>query len=639
MRLLPKFLLVCTVLLLPLVIISSLYMSSLNRSVGASLDEMQALDVLARVDLASRRVQQLRALEHLRLSGKADLDQRALRADTDAAIKAIDTLELTAPALSAVHQRWQNLGTPAKAADSLAAHQQVLDALALLRRQLTEASGLAIDADIQGNQLAAASTRTLPALAASLVDIGARGGAYIDTGLFAANEDQLVNAAAMVARYEIDGLGQQYAALFSGAPQLKGALAPAQQAATASVLAFLERTRNEVSNSYNQTSGGAFLAAALDSADQLYALSAASQRSLQGLLAARVQRDRIYRNSVGAAIVLVTLLAAWLIAGFYASFSHDIGELRAAVKRTAAGDLSVGLQADAEDEIGELAAAFSQMEADLVGLVSRIRQGASHLGDATDDIGGSHRDIAEHTDSQAIALRHAVETMRALSATVRRNADSARAGLSIVQTASSVAADGGAAVQDVVATMASIRASAHKIADIIGVIDAIAFQTNLLALNAAVEAARAGEQGRGFAVVAGEVRTLAQRAAAAANEIKGLIQSSVRTVDSGNSLVATAGDRIGRLVAAVGEVNQVIHDIADAGHLQTKEIGQLEGALAEVHAMTRQNEDLVAGAHQAAQRLRTETEQLSVAVSQFKLGDAEPQETDAAEPARLPWAA
>ncbi|PMQ16262.1 Methyl-accepting chemotaxis protein II [Janthinobacterium sp. AD80] len=485
---------------------------------------------------------------------------------------------------------------------------------------MADRSHLSLDPDAGANHLSAVLTATLPDLAEGLADIAGRGAAYIDTGLFEANEDQLVNANALIARHELERLPARFDEILAAKPALQASLQPALKAVPAA-LAFLERTKNEVTNSYDQTSGAQFHAAGMQAIDALQALSGASASALDGLLLERIARDQARRALILAAMLLVLLAAAYLCAGFYAAFARDVTQLRVAVGAAAAGDLSQRISSQAHDEIGDLVRDFGAMTHGLARLVQEIRGGAAVIAAAGADIAQGNLALSGHTATQSEALGATVDSMRELTATVGRNEADVGQGRSLVASAAEVALRGGATVSAVVETMASIKASSHKIVDIIGVINGIAFQTNILALNAAVEAARAGEQGRGFAVVAAEVRSLAQRSSEAAQQIKRLIGDSVATVDAGGELVNAAGSTMRQVVDAVQQVAVVIGRISSAGAEQNGEIAQINVALARIDDMTRQNAGLVDEARAGSQRLHQEGEALTQAVSRFRLGE------------------
>ncbi|MDN4053016.1 methyl-accepting chemotaxis protein [Massilia sp. YIM B02763] len=286
------------------------------------------------------------------------------------------------------------------------------------------------------------------------------------------------------------------------------------------------------------------------------------------------------------------------------------------------GDLSIAIETDATDR-GSLLTEMKQMRNSLVDIVSQVRRGTHTITTASREIAAGNADLSSRTELQASSLEKTASTMEELTSTVKQNADNAREANQLAAAASDVARKGGAVVSQVVGTMGEINSSASKIADIIGVIDGIAFQTNILALNAAVEAARAGEQGRGFAVVASEVRNLAQRSAAAAKEIKTLIGDSVEKISRGSKLVGEAGVTMDEVVDSVKRVTDIMSDIAAASAEQSAGIEQVNVSIIEMDGMTQQNAALVEQAAAAFQSLQDQAAELQRVVSIFKLAAGE----------------
>ena len=335
------------------------------------------------------------------------------------------------------------------------------------------------------------------------------------------------------------------------------------------------------------------------------------------------QRNALALRSLLAVVVVGTLIGSgltyWIINGI-------TGPLRSAVKvaRTVAdGDLTSRIETGHKDEIGELLSALHQMNESLQNIVGRCRSGIETIASASGQIASGNLDLSARTEQQAASLEQTTASMEELTSTVKQNADNARQANQLAATASGVALEGGAVVSRVVVTMGSIHDSARKIVDIIAVIDGIAFQTNILALNAAIEAARAGEQGRGFAVVASEVRSLAQRSATAAKEIKALIGDSVEKVDAGSKLVTEAGSTMEQIVNSVKRVSDIMAEISAAGEAQSSGIEQVNQAIVQMDQVTQQNAALVEEAAAAAESLKEQTESLASVISVFKL-DAAP---------------
>ncbi|WGT62607.1 methyl-accepting chemotaxis protein [Variovorax paradoxus] len=335
-------------------------------------------------------------------------------------------------------------------------------------------------------------------------------------------------------------------------------------------------------------------------------------------LARRIESARSLMMGFGLAALLAGVGGSiWLSR----SIMQPLGEAIFIAETVASGDLSKEFETERGGDFGRLLRGMGEMEDTLTDVVTRIKASTDSIVVASGQITAGNHDLSSRTEQQASSLEETAASMEELTSTVKQNADNARQANQLALSASEVAVKGGSVVGQVVDTMASINASSKKIVDIIGVIDGIAFQTNILALNAAVEAARAGEQGRGFAVVASEVRSLAQRSAAAAKEIKGLIDDSVGKVDVGSALVSEAGKTMEEIVSGVKRVTDIIGEITAASHEQAQGIEQVNQAIAQMDQVTQQNAALVEEAAAAAQSLQEQAGNLSQVVATFKLDD------------------
>ncbi|MDZ7890315.1 MAG: Cache 3/Cache 2 fusion domain-containing protein [Rhodoferax sp.] len=331
---------------------------------------------------------------------------------------------------------------------------------------------------------------------------------------------------------------------------------------------------------------------------------------------------RQIRNIFGAAGVgMVLLTAVVLFVMVKRLVTTPLQQVQLAASQIASGDLTVQIKAQSQDEIGRLVEAINQIGSGLAGVVSSVREGSESVANASSEIAQGNHDLSMRTEQQASALQQTASSMATLSSTVNHNVDNARHANQLAVNASDVALRGGQVMDQVVETMKGINQSSARIADIIGVIDGIAFQTNILALNAAVEAARAGEQGRGFAVVASEVRSLAGRSAEAAKEIKGLIDDSVGRVEQGTKLVNQAGETMTEVVASIRRVNDIMGEITAASSEQSAGVHQVSDAVNQMDQTTQQNAALVEQMAAAASSLRNQAGELVNTVAVFRTGN------------------
>jgi methyl-accepting chemotaxis protein len=319
---------------------------------------------------------------------------------------------------------------------------------------------------------------------------------------------------------------------------------------------------------------------------------------------------------LSAVAILIGVLFAWTITR---SITSPMSKAIEVAKRVADGDLNAKIEVSGKDEVANLMRELDKMVGSLQSVIANVQVASDQIATASNEIAQGNTDLSARTENQASSLQETAASMEQITGTVKQSADNARQAQQLAATASEVAAKGGAVVGEVVTTMDSITEASKKISDIIGVIDGIAFQTNILALNAAVEAARAGEQGRGFAVVAGEVRTLAQRSAQAAKEIKTLIGDSVSKVDAGSRLVADAGSTMDEIVSQVKRVTDLIGEITAATIEQSGGIEQVNQAVTQLDETTQQNAALVEQSAAAAASLKDQAFRLTESIAVFKL--------------------
>ncbi len=406
-------------------------------------------------------------------------------------------------------------------------------------------------------------------------------------------------------------------------------LAPQERALLEQALGHLGEYRNGVREAVEKSGGAATAGGLMADADNTYQATLQALTSLADLEKKLAQEsyDRAAASYRQGQVLLLVILSLAVLAsvGIAVAVSRAIVRpLDAAIKtaaRIAEGDLTAQIGVVGSDETAELSRALLGMTQNLRELVAQVARGAHVVADTSEQIAQGNLDLSQRTEEQASTLEQTASSMEELTSTVAQNAQNARQASELAAGAADIAQKGGQVVGRVVSTMHDISSASGRIGDIIGVIDGIAFQTNILALNAAVEAARAGEQGRGFAVVAGEVRTLAQRSAAAAKEIKGLIADSVNRVETGTKMVDQAGATMREVVASVQRVSALIAEIAAASQEQSQGIGQVNTAVVHMEQVVQQNASLVEEATAATEAMKAQAQSLLEQLQRFRLGD------------------
>jgi len=381
-------------------------------------------------------------------------------------------------------------------------------------------------------------------------------------------------------------------------------------------LALARSMQPEMAGETLTTKLGPVQARWLEALEQLSVAAGDSRTAVLGEVQAAQRNTQMGMLAVGLAAALA---GAAMTVAVALGIARRLSAAVTLTRHISDGDLSQRVDSSGHDEVAQTLGALAAMQARLQGTIGEVRSAVMSIETAAGEISAGSNDLSARTEQSASSLQQTASSMEVLTGTVRSAAESASMASQLAQSASTVAQDGGAVVAQVVQTMDEITSSARRIGEIIGTIDGIAFQTNILALNAAVEAARAGENGRGFAVVASEVRSLAQRSASAAREIKTLVGDSLEKVDTGSRLVGQAGSTMAEIVASVQRVSDVIGEISHSAREQTQGLGQINVAVAQLDTMTQQNAALVEQSAAAADSMREQTARLSQAVAAFRL--------------------
>lgn len=514
--------------------------------------------------------------------------------------------------------RVQSRAIPAPA--SFATYTDIIDAQMSLLRDIAADTGLNLDDNPITFPLINGLFTSLPPLTEYLGQARGMSAGLLARG--AASEAEKQRVAALHA-LSLDRQQAWEASLSSASrlsAEVSAALSSPTQRAVGTTLKALDLTRREIMEATRLThSSPAYFQAMTEPIDAHFALGNQTATLLENMLNSRAQQAYIQLWILLAALTLSGGLAFWLA---YVLTRNTISSLRTSLRMAqtiAQGDLTLVAKVNGTDETQQLLQALNEMSASLVGIISQVRGSSDNIATAASQIAAGNHDLADRTTAQAASLEETAASMEQLTSTVTQNSENAVAAHTLTSEATDVAERGSTAVQQFVETMSTIRETSANIADIVGIIDGIAFQTNILALNAAVEAARAGEAGKGFAVVAAEVRSLAQRSATSAREIRDLISQSTSEVDAGARLADAAGTTMRELLESISRVGDIMSEIAVASKEQSYGIGQVNVAVGQMDGVTQQNAALVQEARAAADSLHEQSSLLVEAVRAFKL--------------------
>lgn len=495
----------------------------------------------------------------------------------------------------------------------------IADQMAVLEN-IVEVSDLMLDPEASSHHLIGAVLGDLPSLTEYLGQARALGSTLLVKKEATAKDRARIDMLVHMARHDFEETYSAFFKALAAQPALAAALeGPVDIALNAGQIGLALPNDKVVQASVLDYPANEFFSGMTRAIDAQFALIDVGFQSLQQTMADRVRDQQAALLTVTLSIAFFVALVAWIMVLVTRTTVRGMSRSLDMARTVAAGDLTSTIDVRSTDETGQLMRALNEMNASLVGIVTQVRSGTDSIAIASDQIAAGNNDLSARTVAQASSLEETAASMEELTSTVTQNADNARLANELAQSASAVAIKGGDVVRQVVETMASINVSSRKIVDIIGIIDGIAFQTNILALNAAVEAARAGEQGRGFAVVASEVRSLAQRSAASAREIKALIDESVSKIVAGSELAGTAGRTMDEIVGSITRVTDIMGEITVASREQTAGIGQINEAITQMDHVTQQNAALVEEASAAAQSLQDQAGNLVGAVSVFRL--------------------
>lgn len=615
-------------------------LSKTVQSAQLAAQEAQGIKPAADALKVMQLTQQHRGLSAVYLSGNDSVASRRQekQAEVSAAVEAV--LESSAIYKNAnadalrrdISAQWRELAQDVSSRaltppQSYQRHTRLIAEMKFLLGNIVDSSTMALDPEADTYYTIQASLNYIPMVTESLGQLRARGGPILARGQITDAEKDVMRLTSdlAVSNFSLgaDALEKAMNANSAFEQAIKGPLADARAAYERLVLLNKNELLDKSATTMAPVAWVESTTAGIDV--QFKLLDSVFGALSKELMAREASASRLSAVAIVGFLVLITLVS-WIGYSVVRTTSGAAQEALMAAQALERGDLTYSVHASSRDEIGQMTEALSRAMDHLARTIGDIRTTSESVSTASGQIASGNQDLSSRTEEQASSLQETAASMEQLTSTVKQSADNARQANQLASSASEAATKGGEVVGQVVATMEDITASSKKIADIISVIDGIAFQTNILALNAAVEAARAGEQGRGFAVVAGEVRNLAQRSAQAAREIKSLISDSVEKVDNGSKQVAEAGAAMSDIVLQVKRVTDLIGEITTASLEQSSGIGQVNDAITQMDQVTQQNAALVEESAAAAASLKDQAERLAGAVSVFKVSHQQGQQ-------------
>ena len=629
-----KLALVVVALSAPVALLTYLLVAEMNVAIDFARQEIRGVQSLQPARELLQHLAEHRGMSNAYLNGDGSFREKiaAKQAQLTEDVKAMDAVDAqygtvlnSSGQWQAIKRDWQNLGAGVLglvAKESFARHTALIKKLLDLVVHVGVSSNLILDPAPDSYFLMDVAVSRLPVLVEDLGQLRGMSAGIVARRQIADGEKTRLSK--LIARSQImrDGVQDSLDLAFKYNGTLKSLLGPSQDAFGTPAQDFLTLVEQRIVNGAQidaaLTASEVFAAGTrvIEAGFKLYDVTAPA---LLELLRLRVADLNLKKYTTLCGVLVCVILALGLAYGFVRAIVRSLRQADTVAAAIAAGALDNAVSVAGTDEGGQLLKSLAATQEELISVLRKIKQAADVVGLGTRELSQGSDDLAQRTEEQASAREETAASMEELISTVRQSADNAGQANQLASAARTQAEQGGQVVEQAVTAMNAIHQSSHKIADIIGVIDEIAFQTNLLALNAAVEAARAGEQGRGFAVVAAEVRKLAQRSADAAKEIKSLITDSVTKVEDGGKLVEQSGQTLKEIVGAIKKVSDIVAEMAAASREQAKGIEQVNTAVLQMDQVTHQNAALVEQASVACQSLRDQATELRTLLDFFKL--------------------